>query len=174
MPKVYMFFGPPSSGKSFLGKKFAEQEGFTFYEADDDYLPEYRERVSISEEEKQKVYDEFYTTVISKINKLLEQEIPVVVASAIGKNKNRKKFIDKFGSDILFILIKSEHNVLIENAIKREFPRLKGNNLSKEEESSLREHLIKKISKFEIPDFEHLVIENDYTQNTIAKLHDIV
>lgn len=170
MNKVYVFFGPPSSGKSYLGRKFAQQRGFIFYEADDDYLPEYRERVKVSTYEKRRVYNEFYSTVISKTKDILRQNKSVVVASAIGKNENRKRFIDEFADAITFVLINSQTEELIKNAIKREFPDLCGLSLSRENEESLREHLSNKIHKFEIPNFPYITIENDYSKNTLLKL----
>ena len=174
MNKVYIFFGPPSSGKSYLGKKFAEMRGYNFYEADDDYLPIYRERVKISDEERQKVFNEFYSKVIYKIKELLQQGKPVVVASALGNNVNRKRFIDAFKESAVFILVKSSADLLIENAVKREFPVLESIELTEEKEQSLREHLVKKINSFEKPNFRHLIIDNDYTDKTLVKLSDIV
>jgi shikimate kinase len=174
MNKVYLFFGPPSSGKSYLGKRFAELKGFTFYEADDDYIPEYRERVKVSDVEKQRVYDEFYSIVINKTRILLKQNKPVVIASAMGKNINRKRFFDEFGDTVVFVLVKSKPEILIENAIKREFPKLEGRVLTKEKEESLRNHLINKLQKFEEPNFPHITILNDYSDSVVTKLSDIL
>ncbi len=173
MANVYVFFGPPSSGKSYLGAIFAKKHNFAFYEADDDYLLEYRERVKISEVEKQKVYNEFYTKVISRIKELLKQGTSVVVASALGKNSNRKRFFEELEAIVTFILVKSETNILTENAIKREFPNLESKDISDKEKKSLSEHLLDKISKFEEPDFECTVIHNDYTDKSIEALSNI-
>lgn len=168
--KIYVFFGPPSSGKSYLGKNFAKAKGYFFYEADDDYIPEYRERGRVSVEERQKVYNEFYSKVIAKTKELLNQGRPVVIASALGKNANRRRFINEFNGIVVFVLIESEESDLIQNAIKREFPALEGKPLSKKNEESLRTHLLNKIKNFEQPDFAHITIQNDYTNDTLKKL----
>jgi shikimate kinase len=163
--KVYIFIGPPSSGKSFLGKKFAEAKGFTFYEADEDYLPEYRDRVKVSEDEVEAVYNEFYAVVIDKIKqKLREFNKPVVVATATGKARNRKRFIDEFGDEMLLVYIKSPYEKLINNAVINEFPRLKAvSKLSEENAAEITAHLTKKYRGYEVP-LDAVVIENDYTE----------
>ncbi len=173
MLKVYIFFGPPSSGKSYLGKRYAKLKDFTFYEADDDYLPEYRERIKISDDEKQRVYDEFYTLMISKIKDLLHLNKSVVVASAMGKNTNRMRFVEAFGDAVIFVLVKSEIETLIVNAIKREFPEIDWRVLPTKSVELLREHLINKVQKFEEPDFPYATIQNDYTEKTIIRLSKI-
>jgi shikimate kinase len=169
--RVYLFIGPPSSGKSYLGKNFAESRGYNFYEADDDYLQEYRKRTVISSEEKEKVYEEFYNIVIKKIKGILkESDQPLVVASAIGKKRNRTRFREEFGMLLTIVYIKSRLKDLLNNAIKYEFPSLRGEKvLDPAEKIKLTKHLKKKYRDYEKPK-EVVTIENDYTEDTIKKL----
>lgn len=170
--RVYIFIGPPSSGKSYLGKKYAQYKDFTFFEADDYYLPEYRERVKISSEEREKVYEEFYSVIINKIKEKLKEKSPVVVASAIGRERNRKRFIKEFGKDVCFVYIKSPVDMLINNAINNEFPKLQGvKELTDKEEISIRKHLEEKYNRYEIPE-NAIVIDNDYTDESFNKVVD--
>ena len=172
---VYVFIGPPSSGKSYLGKRFAEVKEYTFYEADEDYLPEYRERVKTSKEEIEAVYNEFYSTVINKIKHMLHEfNKPVVVATAIGREKNRQRFIYDFGDDLVLIYVKSPYEKLISNAINVEFPKLAAvTKLPDEKAKEITEHLTKKYHNYEIPR-DVIVIENDYTETTFTKLLKLV
>lgn len=174
-PLVYIFIGPPSSGKSYLGKRFAVYKKYPFYEADDDYLPEYRKRTRISTEEKDLVYEEFYNVVIHKIQDLLSSSnLPVVVASAIGKEKNRKRFVEIWGDRVIFVYIRSPREELIDNAINEEFPKLQGvSKLTQEIAESVTEHLIKKYDSYEIPQ-NAVVVDNDYTEESFNKMIDIL
>lgn len=172
--KIYIFIGPPSSGKSYLGRKYAEYKGYTFYEADDDYKEEHRTRTKISPEEKEKVYDEFYSTVITRIKEKLKLDKPVVVASAIGKEKNRDRFTKEFGDDVCFVYIKASKDPLIHNALTNEFPELKGvDELDKESAESIKEHLDGKYSRYETP-VNTIVIENDYSQDVVSKMINLL
>ncbi|MGI6423307.1 MAG: AAA family ATPase [Candidatus Dojkabacteria bacterium] len=172
--KIYIFIGPPSSGKSYLGRKYAEYKGYTFYEADDDYKEEYRERTKISPEETEKVYEEFYSTVIGKIKEKLKLGKSVVVASAIGKQRNRDRFTEEFGEDVCFVYIKTSQKNLVHNALTKEFPALQGvEKLEKKVAQGLREHLSKKFLKYETP-VNVIVVENDYSENVIPKMIDLL
>ncbi len=172
---VYLFIGPPSSGKSYLGKTFAEKLGYTFYEADDDYKEEYRERVKISKQEIEAVYEEFYNIVIAKTKEKYQKfSVPVVVASALGRERNRDRFRKVFGHQLQIIFVKSDIQQLIQNATEFEFPKILGvSELSPEKAVEISSHLRKKYENFEVLK-DAIIIHNDYTPKTLSRLFDLL
>jgi len=160
---IYIFFGIPGSGKSYLGKKFADKIGAYFYEADDDYTDEMREESKKSEEHKKMINDQLYSLVVDKTAKFKEEYGKVVVASALGSNHDRHKFIDRFGVDVAFVLVKPDSSKHLENTFQRELADPNREKISPEElKSKLEKHLEKKQLNFEEPDFAYEAIDNNF------------
>jgi shikimate kinase len=166
-PKIFIFFGVPGSGKSYLGKKFAEEHGLFFYESDDDF-EQFREWLDTSpKDKKEKIKEGFYQIVIEKIQRFLEKYGKLVVASALGTEKHRKLLLGNFGSDLLFILVKPNSQKHLNQVFERELKDPKNKNRDpKELKDTLSKHLEKKYKSFDIPTTNHLVVENNYDQDS--------
>ncbi len=174
-PKVFVFFGIPGSGKSYLGKKFAERHNLFFYEADDDF-ERFRGGLELSsEDEKGKIKGEFYQLVIGNIQEFLKERGRVVGASALGTDRYRRLFLDKFGNSVLFIFVKPDFHKHLNQVFGRELkdPQNKNRN-PKELKTTLSKHLEKKYKSFETPTIDHLVIENNYDQVSETKTLNLI
>ncbi len=172
MVKVVIFFGIPGSGKSYIAKNLAKEFNAYFYEADVDFKDEYRVRGKLSKEDGEKVKNEFYDIVISKIKSYLSEYKLVFVATALGKNKFRHKFIKEFKNEITFVLVTPDPNKHLDYVLERELP---DTSVSKEElQKDLKIHLENKILTFEIPDFKYIELENDYSNEATQRSRELL
>lgn len=165
--EIIVFFGVPGSGKSYLGRYLAEKINYYFYEADIDFNEGgYRERMV--GEAKDRVLLDFYQKVAINIEKYLQNHRGVVVASALGTDKYRRKLEKIFGGRIGFVWVKPDNRKHIGFTLDRETKVFLGNDDLLV--SDLKEHLKNKIRSFEKPTIDCLVIKNDYSKKTEKEL----
>ncbi len=174
MKKIFVLFGVPGSGKSFIACKLAAQFKAHFYDADDDYTFEMMEESKKSEVRKILVNKKFYYKVIENIKRLLESNNLIFVATSLGTSENREQFINAFGDKVQFILINPDKSKHLEMVLAREFKDPDNKRTRKELKNFLKQHLKKKRQSFDKPRFSCFEIENGYTDATIEKAVKLV
>lgn len=97
--RIVLFFGEMGSGKSYLGKRYAEENDLTFVEGDRLLSPEMRARVERflppTKEQLDSLIESLRTNVAT-----LARVLPrgVVVSQALYRNEHRQALIDFWGS----------------------------------------------------------------------------
>jgi gluconate kinase len=162
MPSIFLLFGVPGSGKTFLGRQLAQKHNFLFYDSDTDFSPEVRQQVVVDQEN----LLDFYTQVIRKIDQMLKGSQSIVVASALGKDRYRQLFSEHFAGQLKFVLIvPSSDKHLTHTAIREKLT-------TDLEMKNLSDHLKQKIFSFEPPSFPCLRINNDYSSAMLPILEE--
>lgn len=146
---VLLLFGPPGSGKNFVGEFLATHIGFTFFDADA-WLPEDLEAsLARGEGFTQEQRDRYYAEVASRISEItsrLQGEARIVVAQAVIKNRHRRLLLGACPCVRLCWVRSTEED--------RRRRLCAGNNLVN---ARLGAHMA---SEFEEPDHEHLTFSN--------------
>ena len=82
---IFILFGPPGAGKTFVGKIFQESFGFHFYDGDEDLTPRMKwaidHRVPITDSQR----DEFFSGLIESIKRLNQTQPHLVIAQTFIK-----------------------------------------------------------------------------------------
>ncbi|MEK7166070.1 MAG: AAA family ATPase [Patescibacteria group bacterium] len=104
---IFILFGPPGAGKTFVGKIFQESFGFHFYDGDEDLTPRMKwaidHRVPITDSQR----DEFFSGLIESIKRLNQTQPHLVIAQTFIKEKYRKWVRREFLS-ICFIFVHAD------------------------------------------------------------------
>jgi len=107
MTKLFIFFGLPGAGKTYVGKIAEKYFGYHLYEGDQDMSDDYKKAV-VEETVNDELRQEFFDNLIERVNKLKEEKI--VVTQTFIKEKFREQFLNTF-PQAKFILIEASFEI---------------------------------------------------------------
>ncbi|HCM37288.1 MAG: hypothetical protein UV55_C0030G0006 [Candidatus Gottesmanbacteria bacterium GW2011_GWC1_43_10] len=107
---VFILFGLPGTGKTYVGKIFQKSFGFYFYDGDLDLSSELKRAIK----SKSKVTDaqrgEFFAKLSQSIKNIYRTNKNLVVAQTFIKEKYRKSVLKEL-SDIQFVLVNTDTSI---------------------------------------------------------------
>lgn len=116
---IFFLFGLLGAGKNFVGKIFAEEFGFNFYDADQDLTPAMTAAIANHRQFSEQMRDEYFEVVISRIAQLKEDHEKLVVAQALFKNRNRAQISTHF-PQIRFVWVQADKEVVAHRLRERQ------------------------------------------------------
>lgn len=93
---LIILYGPPGSGKNFVGEWIACRYGFHFYDADVDLTEEMKQCLYQKQPFTQKMRDYFFDVVIDQMKRLRQIHPKLVMAQAISRKVNREQLYQAF------------------------------------------------------------------------------
>lgn len=146
---IYVLFGPPGVGKTYVGNLLSKKIGIQLFDAD----------VIIDKNIKEKIINGSYNQVdrdrfVQDLNKkvdILSKNNDLIVAEAFTKQKNREEFVEKFPDSLMIYVVATK-----KIAKKRIISRLK-----------MQNHVIQPNNfdhmwtEFDLPEISHEVINNN-------------
>jgi gluconate kinase len=148
---IYILFGPPGVGKSYIGKLVSEQLGIFFFDGDE--LIDSKEKKLLQTGNYDQVdRDRFVNRLRIKVDEIFKLKIKdAIVAEAFTKEKNRMEFILRYDGNIKFILVAAP-NYLAKERVFDLYPR---------ENHAINERGFQQIwNEFDLPMMSHEVITN--------------
>jgi gluconokinase len=107
---IYVLFGPPGVGKSYISKLIGKAHDLPFFDADELYGEEEIELLR-TRRYQQADRDVFISRLISKVEELTIENSDLILAEAFTKEKNRIEFSEHFGERATFISIESSRKL---------------------------------------------------------------
>lgn len=152
---IYVLFGPPGVGKTYIGQLISRSFDIPFFDADTLYDAE-EMRLLQEGNYDQTARDKFVEKLMHHVESLVENNgyaQDLVVAEAFTKEKNRMEFIDKFMDQVCYIMVETPMVVAKDRAIHR-FAISKGKHI-------INTKALEQIWKeFEEPKFFHMKLNN--------------
>ncbi|MBZ0294616.1 MAG: AAA family ATPase [Anaerolineae bacterium] len=145
---LIILFGQPGAGKNFAGRIFAEDFGFTFYDADDDLPPEMRAAIQHKQIATDAMRAAHLVNIIARVAQLQALTSDIVVSGGFFKEKQRRAFVEAY-PDARF--------VLVETALEIRRQRLR----HRQHHLADLDYAEKIFAQFEPPQLTHAVLEND-------------
>lgn len=158
---IFFLFGMLGAGKNFVGRVFADEFGFTFYDADQDLTPAMKEAIADHEVFTEQMRNEYFETVIGRIAELKKNHKQLVIAQALFKNRHRQQILFHF-PEIKLVWVQAD-----EQLIWRRLEVRKAHPASK----SYGE-MVNKL--FEIPNIPHEVLVNNRGKEEVVEKIAIV
>ncbi|HSW88466.1 MAG TPA: shikimate kinase [Candidatus Saccharimonadales bacterium] len=87
--QIYVLFGLPGAGKTFVGKIFEESFGFSFYEGDADLTEEMKEAIVTKTPFTDEMRDIFFHNLIHNVKNKYKEKKKIVIAQTFIKEKYR-------------------------------------------------------------------------------------
>ncbi|MFH1244849.1 MAG: AAA family ATPase [bacterium] len=118
---IYVLFGPPGVGKTYIGQLLSRSFDLPFFDADTLIDSEERQLLQSGEYD-QSARDRFVSKLINHVETLIVDHGRVqdlVVAEAFTKEKNRIEFMKKFPNNVCYIMINTPVEVAKSRAKKR-------------------------------------------------------
>lgn len=111
---IYVLFGPPGVGKTYIGNLMAKTKSWHFFDADTIYLNDDELRYLLANGQyDQNVRDRFVSKLIMTVQHMLSanNEKDIVIAEAFTKEKNRAEFMKYFDGQVQYIMIHASRNL---------------------------------------------------------------
>lgn len=105
--KLYILFGLPGAGKTYVGSIFQKQFGFYFYEGDTELIDEMKEAIQTKTVFTDEMRDKFFAELLKKINLLSKSYQRIVVSQTFIKEKYRQQVLATF-PEAQFILVQTD------------------------------------------------------------------
>ncbi|PJE66984.1 hypothetical protein COU93_01265 [Candidatus Shapirobacteria bacterium CG10_big_fil_rev_8_21_14_0_10_36_6] len=121
---IYVLFGPPGVGKTYIGGLIAEKKNWHFFDADTIYLNDDKLRYLLANGKyDQSVRDRFVKKLIMTVQHMLSENEckDLVIAEAFTKEKNRAEFMKYFDGQVSYIMVHASRDL----AYKRMRARMK-------------------------------------------------
>lgn len=118
---IYVLFGPPGVGKTYIGQLLSRSFDLPFFDADTLIDAEEMQLLQSGEYD-QKARDRFVTKLINYTHSLLQDHGKIqdlVVAEAFTKEKNRIEFMEQFPNNVCYIMVKTPAEIAKKRAKKR-------------------------------------------------------
>ncbi len=118
---IYVLFGPPGVGKTYIGQLLSRSFDLPFFDADTLIDAEEKQLLQNGTYD-QKARDRFVSKLIHHVKLLVENHGNVqdlVIAEAFTKEKNRIEFMNEFKDNTCYIMIDTPIEVAKNRAIKR-------------------------------------------------------
>jgi gluconate kinase len=93
--KIFILFGLPGTGKTFVGKVFKKYFDFYFYDGDVDLTEEMKVAIDSQSPITDAMRDRFFWNLIENIEKLTKKHQKIVIAQTFIKEKYRKQLLEK-------------------------------------------------------------------------------
>lgn len=108
---IYVLFGPPGVGKTYIGQLAATKFGYHFFDADFLYDDELKHLLR-SGNYTQEVRDRFVEKLVATTESILAQGVEdLVIAEAFTKEKNRFEFLRHFDNQVCYIMVRATKEV---------------------------------------------------------------
>lgn len=146
--ELYVVFGLPGAGKTYIGKLFAKYFGFYFYDGDQD-MPQQLKDAIVSETVTDQMRDAFFDKLIASIRTIQNRYPKIVVSQTFIKEKYRKQFLTAF-PNARFIYIDAKNPLREKRLLARDSFRLP---LEKWQKMS---------TLFEKPHIKHMILQNNH------------
>lgn len=151
---IYVLFGPPGVGKTYIGGLLARSKGWHFFDADTIYLNDDELRYLLaSGQYDQKVRDRFVHKLIMTVQHMLAVDgaKDIVIAEAFTKEKNRDEFMQYFDGQVQYIMVHSSRDLA--------FQRMRSRMIK--EDHVVDENVFEFVwDEFEVPNIPHKVLRN--------------
>lgn len=151
---IYVLFGPPGVGKTYIGNLLAKDKNWHFFDADTIYLNDDELRYLLANGKyDQKVRDKFVNKLIMTVQYMVAEEDgkDIVIAEAFTKEKNRLEFMKYFDEQVRYIMVHSTRDLAFQRMRVR----------MQKEDHVVDEHVFEFIwSEFEVPKIPHMVLRN--------------
>jgi shikimate kinase len=118
---IYVLFGPPGVGKTYIGQLLSRYFDLPFFDADT-LIDSEEMQLLQSGSYDQESRDNFVTKLITHVDSLINDHGNIqdlVVAEAFTKEKNRVEFMKKFPSNVCYIMVNTPVEVAKDRAKKR-------------------------------------------------------
>lgn len=151
---IYVLFGPPGVGKSYIGSLLAEQKKWQFFDADNIYLNDDELRYLLqSGKYDQTVRDRFVQKLMVTVEHLLAEHSgsDLIIAEAFTKEKNRAEFMKYFDNQVTYIMVHASRSLAFERMRAR----------MKKEDHVVDESIFEFVwDEFESPKIPHKTLRN--------------
>ncbi len=107
---VFVLFGLPGVGKTYVGKVFEEEFGFYVHEADLDLPGEMRVRLEGGLPVTDEMRGEFFGRVVGSVRRLIEEHENVVVTQTFIRERYREFFLREVAS-ARFVLVTADTDI---------------------------------------------------------------
>src|SRR5258708_172438 len=107
---MYILFGLPGSGKTFVGNVLQDYFNFHFYEGDTDITTEMKEAIHTKTVFTDEMRDGFFLNLIPNIKRLSQEHKHLVVSQMFIKEKYRTLLLQEI-PEAKFILIETNETV---------------------------------------------------------------
>jgi gluconate kinase len=146
--KIFILFGLPGTGKTFVGKIFEKYFDFYFYDGDVDLTAEMKVAIDSQSPITDEMRDRFFGNLIGNIEKLTKQHKKIVVAQTFIKEKYRKQLLERvLQAEFIFIDTPTD---------------LREKRLADRTYYPLEKAYARIMSRnFDTPEVSHMVIKND-------------
>ncbi len=104
---LFILFGLPGAGKTFVGDIFKKYVNFYFYDGDNELPKEIKQAIKNQAKITDTMRDVFFQKLIKKVQKLKSQHENIVIAQTFIKEKYRKMLLKKI-KEASFILIQTD------------------------------------------------------------------
>lgn len=118
---IYVLFGPPGVGKTYIGQLLSRSFDLPFFDADT-LIDSEEMQLLQSGKYDQPARDNFVTKLIKHVESLIEDHGNVqdlVVAEAFTKERNRLEFMNKFPNNVCYIMVDTPVTIAKDRARKR-------------------------------------------------------
>ncbi|RJQ36941.1 hypothetical protein C4559_04390 [Candidatus Microgenomates bacterium] len=107
---IYVLFGLPGAGKSFVGKIFKDEFAFCFYEGDEELTEEMRHAIAVQALITEEMRSNFFKKITKRLKELKRKHKKIVLAQTFIKEKHRENLIKEI-KDVQFILIQTNDDI---------------------------------------------------------------
>lgn len=114
---LYVAFGLPGAGKSYVARVFS-QFGFYMHDGDDDLPPLMRAAIDASRPVTDAMRDEFFGRIIAHVHQLLPEHPHLALAQTFIKERYRLQFLEHFPA-AQFVLVEADEAVRERRLIAR-------------------------------------------------------
>lgn len=122
MKTIYIFFGEMGCGKTYCASRFAERNGFKFFEGDSVVTPEMLKRVEKFRPIPRHVLDEYLDVLADSIAEEAETTDNLVVSQALYIDEDRESiriFLEALGYRVKMIWVRVKWHRNIQNLFTR-------------------------------------------------------
>lgn len=119
---IYVLFGPPGVGKTYIGSLLAKTMDWHFFDADTIYLNDDELRFLLANGQyDQHVRDRFVHKLIMTVQHMLGEDAdrPLVIAEAFTKEKNREEFMRYFDGQVAYIMVHASRDLAFQRMRSR-------------------------------------------------------
>lgn len=150
---IYVLFGPPGVGKTYLGQLLSRNFDIPFFDADTLIDAEEQQLLQNASYD-QSARDKFVMKLIRQTDTILEHadgSQNLFIAEAFTKEKNRLEFMEHFGSNVCYIRVETPLTVARQRSEKRQ----------KSEKHVVNDRAFDLIwNEFEEPHFLYMAVDN--------------
>lgn len=152
---IYVLFGPPGVGKTYVGRLLAKNLNWNFFDADtiyfnDDELRYLLDSGKYDQATRDKFVDKLMIAAQHMVSKSPNRHL--VIAEAFTKEKNRSEFLQYFDDQVEYIMVHASRDLAHQRTLAR----------MKKEDHVVDEEIFEFIwDEFETPKIPHKVLRND-------------